>query len=193
MNDIKEQLESHISLMNTIQDDDSFLSIVNEAMNAIIDCYRANKKVVLFGCGGSAADSQHIAAEFVNRFYFNRPCLPAVALTTDTSIITAIANDFDFNDVYSRQVEGIVAENDVVIGISTSGMSDCVLNGLSAAKAKNAITIGFTGGSGGKMASVCDILINVPSSSTPRIQEAHITIAHIICAGVESEIFNERV
>ena len=114
-------MEEHITLMNDILENKTLIEKINEIIQIIITCYKNNNKVLLFGCGGSAADSQHIAAEFINKFNFERRCLPAIALTTDTSVITAIGNDSDFDNIFSRQVEGIVMENDVVIGISTSG------------------------------------------------------------------------
>lgn len=182
-----------MSVMADILGNDVLIRKIRNIINLIVRCYKNDNKVILFGCGGSAADSQHLAAEFVNKLSFERKCLPAVAITTDTSILTAIANDSDFSCVFSRQVEGIVTENDIVIGISTSGTSQSVIQGLRAAKNKNAITIALTGKRNGRLTEVSDYLLNVPSLSTPRIQEAHILIGHIICDGVESELFNERI
>ena len=187
------KIEEHITLMNEILENKMLIEKINEIIQIIITCYKNNNKVLLFGCGGSAADSQHIAAEFINKFNFERRCLPAIALTTDTSVITAIGNDSDFDNIFSRQVEGIVRENDVVIGISTSGKSQSVIRGLQAARNNKAITIALTGGFDAELKKVTDYLVSVPSTSTPRIQEAHITIGHIICDGVEGELFNERI
>lgn len=189
---IDRQIEEHITIMNNILKNDILIEKINCIIHVIVRCYKNNNKVLLFGCGGSAADSQHIAAEFINKFKFERKCLPAIALTTDTSIITAIGNDSDFDNIFSRQVEGIVRENDVVIGISTSGKSQSVIRGLQAAKNNKAITIALTGSFDLELKKVADYIISIPSTSTPRIQEAHITIGHIICDGVESELFNGR-
>lgn len=186
------QFEEHISILNKILKDKYLIKKITEIIDVIVKCFRNNNKILLFGCGGSAADSQHIAAEFINKFNFERKCLPAIALTTDTSIITAIGNDSDFDNIFSRQVEGIVRENDVVIGISTSGKSQSVIRGLKAARDNKAITIALIGGFDKELKPIADYIISIPSTSTPRIQEAHITIGHIICEGVESELFNGR-
>ncbi len=142
----------------------------------------------MFGNGGSAADAQHIAGELVGKLLLERQALPAIALSTNTSILTALANDYGYETVFSRQVEALVDENDVVIGISTSGNSPSVTEAIKAAIAKGAKTAGLTGGSGGTLAEVADLVIIVPSEVTPRIQEAHITIGHIICEMVEKEL-----
>lgn len=161
---------------------------IESMANLIIKAYRAGGKVVLFGNGGSAADAQHIASELVGRFLLPRKALPAIALTTNTSTLTAVANDYGYEVVFSRQIEALVNEGDVVIGISTSGNSANVLEAMKTAKMKGAKTIALTGGSGGKLAEVADLVLIVPSDSTPRIQEAHITIGHIICELVEKEL-----
>ena len=166
-------------------------SYVNEILSIaelIIDAYRNGGKVVLFGNGGSAADAQHIAGELVGQFLIKRQSFPAIALNTNTSILTAIANDYGYDLIFTRQVEAIVDKGDVVIGISTSGNSPNVVNAIELAKTKGAKTIGLTGGSGGKLAEAADLTLTVPSDSTPRIQEAHITIGHIICEIVEEEL-----
>ena len=155
----------------------------------IVSAYRAGGKVVLFGNGGSAADAQHIAGELVGRFKLERPALPAVALTTNTSVLTAVANDYGYETTFSRQVEALVGEKDVVVGLSTSGNSPNVIEAIKAAKIKGAKTICLTGGNGGQLAEEADLVIRVPSDSTPRIQEAHITIGHIVCELVERELF----
>jgi len=154
----------------------------------IIGAYRNGGKVVLFGNGGSAADAQHIAAELVGKFLLKRQAFPAVALTTNTSIMTAIANDCGYDEVFSRQVEALVTGKDVVIGISASGNSQNVINAIALAMKKGAKTVGLTGGDGGELAKIAELTLIVPSDSAPRIQEAHITIGHIICELVEKEL-----
>jgi D-sedoheptulose 7-phosphate isomerase len=149
---------------------------------------RGGGKLLLFGNGGSAADCQHIAAELTIRYQNDRAALPAIALTTDTSALTACANDFGFEAIFARQVEALARAGDVVIGVSTSGNSPNVLAGLAAARARDARTIGLTGGSGGKMGPLCDVLVTVPSSVTARIQELHILIGHMWCKGLEQRL-----
>lgn len=160
---------------------------IEKAIQEIKKCLKNNKKIVIFGNGGSAADAQHIVAEFIGRFMLERKSLPAIALTSNSSIITALANDYAYDKIFSRQCEGLVKKGDVAIGISTSGNSKNVQNGLVSSKKKGAITVGLLGSNGGKIRKVCDIPIIVSSSSTPRIQEAHRTIYHIICDEVEKE------
>ena len=157
--------------------------------NVIIEAYKKGKKVVLFGNGGSAADAQHIAAELVGKYKMVRDPLPAIALTTNTSILTACANDYGYETVFAKQVQALVEQGDVVIGISTSGTSPNVLEGIKTAKKKGAIAIGFSGEEGSELGKVVDICLAVPSKDTPRIQESHITAGHIICFLVEKEIF----
>jgi D-sedoheptulose 7-phosphate isomerase len=149
---------------------------------------RSGGKVILFGNGGSAADAQHIAAEFVGKFKLVRNALPAIALTTNTSTLTAIANDISFDDVFVRQVEALVSKGDLVVGISTSGRSANVIKAIVKAKELGAKTVALTGGDGGELAKKADLAVIVPSDSTPRIQEAHITIGHIVCELVEREL-----
>lgn len=165
------------------------LQKIEEVSSAMVKALKNEHKVVLFGNGGSAADAQHIACELASRFKKERRGLPAISLTTNTSALTAIANDYSYNEVFSRQVEGIVGQGDIVIGISTSGNSVNVIKGVESAKKRGALTIGFTGATGGKLGKVVDICIKVPSNDTPRIQEAHITIGHIICQLVEEGLF----
>lgn len=159
---------------------------VEYAVNIIDKCLRSGGKILIFGNGGSAADSHHIAAEFVNRFYADRNPLPAISLTTDSSVITSIANDSGFENIFSRQIEAIGKKNDVAIGITTSGKSQNVLNGLAKSKELELKTIAFTGRHATKLKKISDCIIPVPSESVPRIQEVHITVAHIICELVES-------
>ena len=161
---------------------------IENIASAVITSYKAGGKAVLLGNGGSAADAQHIAGELVGRFKLNRKAFPAISLATNTSIITALANDYGYDTVFSRQVEALVNEGDVVIGISTSGNSPGVIESIKTAKSKGARTIGLTGGDGGELAKVADMVCIVPSDDTPRIQEAHITIGHIVCELVEREL-----
>lgn len=161
---------------------------IAQAAAWIVESYRHGGKLVLFGNGGSAGDAQHIAAELVGRFERERRALPAIALTTNTSILTAIGNDYGYNKIFSRQVEAWVQPADVVIGISTSGNSPNVLEGIAAAKLKGAKTIGLTGEKGGKLASQTDLCLKVPSSNTARIQESHIMIGHLLCLLLEQQI-----
>jgi len=164
---------------------------IAEAADALAAAFRQGRKLLLFGNGGSAADAQHIAAEFVGRFVPDRRALPAISLATDTSALTALGNDYGYNFVFSRQVEALGVSGDVAIGISTSGNSPNVIAALDAARALRMLTIGFTGEGGGKMISHADILFSVPSRYTPRIQETHLTLAHILCEVVDRELFPE--
>lgn len=160
---------------------------IGQASEMVIDCLKRGNKILLFGNGGSASDAQHIAAEFVGRFVKERKSLPAIALTTDTSALTAIGNDYGYERVFARQVEGLAANGDVIIGISTSGNSESVLRGLATGRQNGCKTIGLTGRDGGKMLDYCDISIVVPSNVTARIQEMHILIGHIICEAIDVE------
>ncbi|MBN2372245.1 D-sedoheptulose 7-phosphate isomerase [bacterium] len=162
---------------------------VAKAANIIIDALKDGKKVLFFGNGGSAADAQHLAGEFVNRFLYDRPALPGIALTTDSSVLTCIANDSDYRFIFSRQIEAIGKAGDVAIGISTSGSSPNVVEGMKRAKEMAISTIAFIGSRRGAVADHSDIVISVPSPNTPRIQEAHIMAGHIICQLVEDVIF----
>ena len=167
------------------------VAVITHLTEILISALRAGSKVVLFGNGGSAADAQHVAAELVNRFQLDRDALAAIALTTDTSILTSASNDFDFEQIFSRQVRALVQGGDVVIGISTSGNSYNVINGVIAAKEKGATTVGFVGRSGGELKDLVDICCHVPSNNTARIQEAQITIWHAIVEVVEREMSDE--
>jgi D-sedoheptulose 7-phosphate isomerase len=184
---IKKEIIESIEVKKNI----SIEEIAN-AVDVIVNAYKQNKKLLICGNGGSAADAQHFAAELVGRFKMERKALNAIALTTDTSALTAIGNDYGFDEIFCRQVEGLVDQNDVVIGISTSGNSPNVLKAMDMAKEKGAITIGLTGKNGGKLRQKVDICIIVPSGNTPRIQEAHITIIHIICMLVEQTLFGGK-
>ncbi|MEE0948130.1 MAG: D-sedoheptulose 7-phosphate isomerase [Bacteroidales bacterium] len=182
-------IKSSIDVKERILNDAKLLSKINEAAELIIKTYKQGGRVFFCGNGGSAADAQHLAAELSGRFYFDRPPLAAEALHVNTSYITAVANDYTYDVIFSREVEAFCKEGDVLVGISTSGNSANVLKAFETAKEKGVLTIAMTGESGGKMASISDILINVPSNDTPRIQESHITIGHIICQIVEEELF----
>jgi D-sedoheptulose 7-phosphate isomerase len=165
------------------------LTRIVAVVEAVITALKAGNKILLFGNGGSAADAQHLAAEFVNRFVIERPPLPAIALTTDTSIITSIGNDYDFTDIFSRQIRAIGQRGDIAWGMSTSGASMNVVKGLEAAKKIGMVTIGLTGRDGGDVAKIVDYALNVSSTSTPRIQEVHITVGHVICEMVDFKLF----
>lgn len=182
-------IKSSIDVKERILNDANLLIKINEAAELIIKTYKQGGRVFFCGNGGSAADAQHLAAELSGRFYFDRPPLAAEALHVNTSYITAVANDYSYDVIFSREVDAFCKEGDVLVGISTSGNSANVLKAFETAKGKGVLTIAMTGESGGKMASISDILINVPSNDTPRIQESHITIGHIICQIVEEELF----
>jgi len=192
MKDVIEKiLREGIEVKNEILRDASLLDLIEKISSVIIKAYQNKKKVILFGNGGSAADAQHIAGELVNKLSFERKALPAIALTTDTSVLTSIANDYDYSKVFARQVEALAEDGDVVIGISTSGNSASVLEGMRAAR-KKAYTVGFTGRGENKLSNIVDIALRVPSEDTPRIQEAHIAILHIICCLIEKKLFGSR-
>jgi D-sedoheptulose 7-phosphate isomerase len=160
--------------------------------DVIINACRNGHTIFWFGNGGSAADAQHLACELVSRFFLERKALASIALTTNTSELTAIANDYDFNTIFSRQIEALVKPGDVVIGISTSGNSPNVIEGIRTAKRLRAITVAFTGATGGKLRGEADYLLSVPSDVTPHIQESHIMIGHVLCYLVEKELFGEN-
>lgn len=185
-NELSQRLTKSIhESSKTIQDIINLIPQIEKTIIAIMKCLSEGKKIILFGNGGSAADAQHIAAELVGRFKLERRSYPAIALTTDTSCITALSNDYSFDIVFSRQCESLVQKGDVVIGISTSGNSINVKKGLDTARKKGATTIWLLGSNGGSIGKMVDIPIIVKSSSTPRIQEAHRTVYHIICEQVE--------
>ena len=161
---------------------------LEKSVHACVHALRAGKKIVLFGNGGSAAEAQHFAAEMVNKFYLHRPPIRALALTTDTSILTSIGNDVKFDAVFSRQIEALADAGDAALALSTSGRSPNVLRALRAAKKKKMVTIGLTGKGGGAMAGLCDILLDVPSANTPRIQEIHLVALHILAEEIEKRL-----
>lgn len=186
---IKQIIASSISTKQQLLADDVFLKKISLAVEQIVAAFAAGNKVLFCGNGGSAADAQHLAAEFSGRFYKDRKALPAEALHCNTSYLTAVANDYSYDVIYSRLIEGIGCAGDVLIGLSTSGNSSNILKAFEVCKQKGISTIAFTGASGGKMKDEVDILLNVPSTDTPRIQESHIMIGHIICELVEAKLF----
>lgn len=188
---IKEYFTDSILVKEQILKDENLITLIKNASLEVIKAYRNGNKTLLAGNGGSAADAQHIAGEFVSRFYFDRPGIASIALSTDTSILTAISNDYGYENLFARQVQAQGVKGDVFIGISTSGNSKNILKALELCKQKEIISIGLSGASGGAMNELCDYCIKVPSTCTPRIQEAHILIGHIICAIVEEELFGK--
>jgi D-sedoheptulose 7-phosphate isomerase len=188
---IIDRINKSIEMKEKVLRDNNLVKKIDLISQTIINAYKSNKKVILFGNGGSAADAQHLAAELMNKFYLDRKSLPAIALTVNTSILTAIGNDYSFEQIFSKQLEGISEKGDIAIGISTSGNSKNVIEGLKLAKKNKLFTVGFTGKDGGKINNIVDVCINVPSDDTPRIQEAHIMIGHIICEIVEKELFKK--
>ncbi len=188
-NSIKSYIKSSIDNYSQLLDDDDFQNSIERIVKKSIEAFKLDKKILLCGNGGSAADAQHIAAELSGKFYLDRPPLYAEALHVNSSYITAVANDYSYEEIYSRMVEASGRKGDILIGISTSGDSLNVINALRKGKEKEMLTIGLTGINGGRMNSICDIIIKVPSEETPRIQEAHILIGHIICQLIEEEMF----
>ncbi|KQK51736.1 D-sedoheptulose 7-phosphate isomerase [Campylobacter jejuni] len=188
---IKEHFQESILVKEQILKDENLITLIKNASLEVIKAYKNGNKTLLAGNGGSAADAQHIAGEFVSRFYFDRPGIASIALTTDTSILTAIGNDYGYENLFARQVQAQGVKGDVFIGISTSGNSKNILKALELCKQKEIISIGLSGASGGAMNELCDYCIKVPSTCTPRIQEAHILIGHIICAIIEEELFGK--
>lgn len=193
INYIKDQVKKSFETKQAIYENQDLLLKIEEVSKLCVELYKGNNKTILAGNGGSAADAQHIAAELVGRYGFDRPSLPSLALTTDTSSLTAIGNDYGYDKVFSRQLEGMGQEGDIFIGISTSGNSENIIHAFTSAKEKGIITVALVGKDGGKMAKAADFAIVVPSDSTPRIQESHILIGHIICDIIEKEIFSDGV
>ena len=189
LQEIKNIISDSISTKQLILKDEVILLNIIKSVEIIIEAFKNGKKVWFCGNGGSAADAQHLAAEFSGRFYKNRKALPAEALHCNSSYLTAVANDYSFDVIYSRLIEGIGMKDDVLIGLSTSGNSKNIINAFQSARQMGIKTIGFTGASGGLLKNESDIFLNVPSSITPRIQESHITIGHIICELVEAKLF----
>ena len=192
-NYIKDQIKKSYEIKQDIYKNEKLLDIIEEVSQKCVELYKTDKKTILAGNGGSAADAQHIAAEMVGRYGFDRPSLPSLALTTDTSALTAIGNDYGYDQVFSRQIEGMGQAGDIFIGISTSGNSVNIIKAFESAKNKDITTVALVGRDGGEMAKLADFAIIVPSQSTPRIQESHILIGHIICDIIEKEIFGDGV
>src|ERR1700691_586766 len=182
---VRKSIEASIAVKEQLLNDADLIATVSRVTEILVDALRAGNKLLLMGNGGSAADAQHIAAEFVGRFAFDRPALPALALSVNTSCVTAIRNDYGFDLIFSRQIEALGRRGDVAIGISTSGKSANVIRGMSTAKKMGMETVGLTGANGGPLADVVDYCICAPSTETPRIQECHILIGHIISELVE--------
>ena len=189
MEKIKKIIEASIGVKQQVLQDEELLGTISKVIDEIVAAFRQGKRVYFCGNGGSAADAQHLAAEFSGRFYKDRRALPAEALHCNTSYLTAVGNDYGFDVIYSRIIEGIGEKGDVLVGLSTSGNSANIVKAFEAAREKGMITIGFTGLTGGTMKTVSNYLINIPSADTPRIQESHITIGHIICQLVEEKYF----
>ena len=183
---VQNELNSHIEL--AIKVSQELVTVIEQASNMVLDTLKNGNKILLFGNGGSAGDAQHIAAELTGRFLTERRALPAIALTTDTSAITAIGNDYGFDKIFERQVEALADKGDMLIGISTSGNSKNVVNALEFGREIECLTLGLSGKSGGYMNMACDINIVVPSDSTARIQEMHILIGHIVCATIDTKV-----
>ncbi|WP_153798580.1 D-sedoheptulose 7-phosphate isomerase [Foetidibacter luteolus] len=182
-------IEASINTKQQILADAGMLARMEQVIDVMVAAFKAGNKVLFCGNGGSAADAQHLAAEFSGRFYKNRPALPAEALHCNTSYLTAVANDYSYDVIYSRLLDGIGVSGDVVVGLSTSGNSANVVKAFETAREKGIITVGLTGANGGKMKPLSDYLFNVPATDTPRIQESHILIGHIICQLVEAKVF----
>ncbi len=186
---IQEIIESSIATKQQIIHDGKLMEVTKDIVKAIVSCYQKGGKVLFCGNGGSAADAQHLAAELSGRFYFDRDPLEAEALHVNSSYVTAVANDYSYDNIYSRYVNGVGKEGDVLIGLSTSGNSENIVRALEVANKKGMVTVGMTGESGGKMKDITTYLLNVPSTDTPRIQESHILLGHIICEFVELALF----
>ena len=187
---IKKNIKDSLKIKKELIKNETLIKQIVEIADLIIKAFKTEKKLLFCGNGGSAADAQHLAAEFSGRYYLNRAPLHAEALHTDTSFMTAVANDFSFDEVYFRLIKGIGKDGDILIGMSTSGNSKNVTKALEQAKKQGLITIGFTGKKGGEMNNHCDLIINIPSNDTPRIQECHLMLGHAICELVEKELFS---
>jgi D-sedoheptulose 7-phosphate isomerase len=189
---IQHIISESISVKTELLQDHSMQQTIESIVTVITNSFTSGFKVQFCGNGGSAADAQHLAAEFSGRFYKNRRALPSDALHCNSSYLTAVANDYSYDEIYARLVDGTMVKGDVLIGITTSGNSGNIVKAFEAARAKDIVTIGFTGSNGGKLKALSDFLINVPSDITPRIQESHILIGHIICELVEKALFPEK-
>jgi D-sedoheptulose 7-phosphate isomerase len=192
-NYIKDQIKKSYETKQAVYQNENLINKIEQVSKLCVELYRGKNKTILAGNGGSAADAQHIAAELVGRYGFDRPSIPSLALTTDTSCLTAIGNDYGYEKIFSRQLEGMGQSGDIFIGISTSGNSKNIINAFISAKEKGITTVALVGRDGGEMAKMADIALVVPSDSTPRVQESHILIGHIICDIIEKEIFGDGV
>lgn len=190
---IKEQVRLSFETKQKIYENDDILETISNVAKECIQAYKRGNKTIFAGNGGSAADAQHLAAELVGRYGFDRDSIPSLALTTDTSALTAIGNDYGYDKVFSRQLFGMGVKGDIFFGISTSGNSKNIINAFEVAKEKSITSVALVGKDGGEMAKMADFAIVVPSNSTPRIQESHILIGHIICDIIEKELFGEGV
>ncbi len=188
---ISDIISESIKVKQQLLGNSALIDQINTVVNVITKAFQSGNSVYFAGNGGSAADAQHLAAEFSGRFYKDRKALPSEALHCNTSYITAVANDYSYEVIYARLIEGIAKPGDVLVGISTSGNSGNIVKAFEMAKTKQVITVGFTGEAGGKMQPLSDYLINIPSKDTPRIQESHILVGHIICELVELQIFGQ--
>lgn len=188
---IADRINASIAVKQQLLTDEKIISTVATCVDIIVTAFNNGNKVLFCGNGGSAADAQHLAAEFSGRFYIDRDALPAEALHCNTSYLTAVANDYSFDLIYARLIKGLGKKGDVLVGLSTSGNSANIVNAFETAKEKEMITIGFTGFTGGAMKEISDYLLNVPSTDTPRIQESHILLGHIICELVEEKLFGQ--
>jgi len=188
-NKIKDIIAASIETKQALLEDDEMITKISTTVDLIVDAFKKGNHVYFCGNGGSASDAQHLAAELSGRFYLDRDALPSEALHVNTSYLTAVANDYSFDVIYARLVKGITYEGDILVGLSTSGNSNNIIKAFETAREKKVITIGFTGKTGGKLAALSDVLFNVPSTDTPRIQESHIMIGHIICQLVEEKYF----
>ena len=186
---ITDIIDASIKVKQLLMADEKIVTTITDCVTVIVNAFSAGNKVLFCGNGGSAADAQHLAAEFSGRFYIDRDALPAEALHCNTSYLTAVGNDYSYDVIFSRLIKGIGKKGDVLVGLSTSGNSANIVNAFETAKEKGMITIGFTGFTGGQMKEISDYLLNVPSTDTPRIQESHILVGHIICQLVEEKIF----
>jgi D-sedoheptulose 7-phosphate isomerase len=189
---IQSKIQHSLDLKAMVLKDVRLLGTVERIVEGIVDCYKREGKVLWCGNGGSAADAQHLSAELTGRFYYDRPPLSSEALHVNTSYITAVANDYSYDVIYSRLVDGVGRKGDVLIGMSTSGNSNNVIKALEKAREKGMLTVGFTGQGGGKMASWCDHLVAIPSGDTPRIQECHMLLGHTVCELVEMKLFPKQ-
>lgn len=189
---VLESFKNSIKTKQAILEDENIISSIHKISAKIVESINAGGKVLIAGNGGSAADAQHVAGEFINRFHFDRPGLPCIALSTDTSVLTAVGNDYAFDLVFRKQIEALGKAGDVFIGITTSGNSPNIVEAMKLCREKGIATVGLTGQKAGKIDDFCDFMIKVPSGDTPRVQESHILVEHIICGIVEASIFKRN-